>query len=155
AGYRSGIIGKVHVLPASVYSFDVRIEKELGGNRNVVEMARQALAFIKESKGKPFLLVMGFGDPHRPANAFPTDKKDKGVPEKSYDPKDVKVPFFLPDQPEVRQEIAEYYQAATRMDHGVGLILEALRDAGVLDDTLIIFLSDNGIPFPGAKTTLY
>ena len=41
------------------------------------------------------------------------------------------------------------------MDRGVGLLVEALRELGELDNTLIIFVSDNGIPFPGAKTTLY
>src|SRR5262249_18466998 len=59
------------------------------------------------------------------------------------------------DQPEVRQELADYYQAVSRLDHGVGLMLETLRKAGRAEDTLVIFLSDNGIPFPGAKTTQY
>ena len=65
------------------------------------------------------------------------------------------VPPFLPDQPDVRKDLADYYQSATRLDRGVGLVLDALKKAGAADDTLVIFLSDNGIPFPGAKTTLY
>ena len=72
-----------------------------------------------------------------------------------FDPKTVPVPYHLPDQPEVRAELAEYYQSVARLDHGVGLVLKVLEDAKKLDDTLVIFLSDNGIPFPGAKTTLY
>src|SRR5207237_7416578 len=72
-----------------------------------------------------------------------------------YDPGNVRVPAHLPDQPEVREELAEYYQSVSRMDRGVGLLLEVLRELGLLDDTLISFVSDNGIPFPGAKTTLY
>jgi N-sulfoglucosamine sulfohydrolase len=51
--------------------------------------------------------------------------------------------------------LAEYYQAVARMDRSVGLILQALQDSGEMENTLVIFVSDNGIPFPGAKTTLY
>jgi len=55
----------------------------------------------------------------------------------------------------VRQELAEYYQAISRLDQGLGVLLEALEQTGHWDDTLILFLSDNGPPFPGAKTNLY
>jgi N-sulfoglucosamine sulfohydrolase len=72
-----------------------------------------------------------------------------------FDPKAVPVPYHLPDAPEVRAELAEFYQSVARLDHGVGLVLKVLEDAKKLDDTLVIFLSDNGTPFPGAKTTLY
>jgi len=51
--------------------------------------------------------------------------------------------------------MAEYYQSVTRLDYGVGLLLKLLDDKKLADNTLIVFLSDNGIPFPGAKTTLY
>jgi N-sulfoglucosamine sulfohydrolase len=67
----------------------------------------------------------------------------------------LKLPSFLHDAPEVRQEWAEYYQSVSRLDHGVGLLMQVLRETNTLDDTLVIFLSDNGPPFPGAKTTLY
>lgn len=38
---------------------------------------------------------------------------------------------------------------------GVGLVLQELRGAGALNDTLVIFTSDNGIPFPSGRTNLY
>ncbi|KAI5936207.1 N-sulfoglucosamine sulfohydrolase [Manis javanica] len=41
------------------------------------------------------------------------------------------------------------------MDQGIGLVLQELRGAGVLNDTLVIFTSDNGIPFPSGRTNLY
>jgi len=152
AGYRTGIIGKIHVQPQSVYPFDEEITAKLEGNRNVAEMARRAQQFIAESGNKPFFLVMGFSDPHRD---FGNKKPYKDVPETKYDPKDVQIPYFLPDKPEVREELADYYQSVSRLDHGVGLIIKALKDTKTDDSTLVIFLSDNGIPFPGAKTTLY
>ena len=77
------------------------------------------------------------------------------MPAVKFDPKTVPVPYHLPDQPEVRAELAEYYQSVARLDDGVGRVMKVLADAKKLDDTLVIFLSDNGIPFPGAKTTLY
>jgi N-sulfoglucosamine sulfohydrolase len=155
AGYFTGIIGKVHVGPSSVYNFDAEITKVPGGNRDVVAMSKQAREFIEQSGKRPFLLVMGFGDPHRAAKGFGNQPFAKDPAEVSYDPQKVIVSYHLPDQPEVRQELADYYQSVTRMDRGVGLLLEVLRQAGQLDNTLIIFVSDNGIPFPGAKTTLY
>jgi N-sulfoglucosamine sulfohydrolase len=156
AGYLTGIIGKVHVGPAAVYPWEVEISgKGLKGNRDVVAMAKAAREFIDQSGKKPFFLVMGYSDPHRAAKGFGNEPFAKDPAEVRYDPKKVLVPVHLPDQPEVRGELAEYYQAVTRMDRGVGLLMEVLQATGQLDNTLIIFVSDNGIPFPGAKTTLY
>jgi N-sulfoglucosamine sulfohydrolase len=61
----------------------------------------------------------------------------------------------LPDTPEVRADLADYYGSIARLDHGIGLMMKLLADSKKLDDTLVIFLSDNGMPFVGAKTTLY
>lgn len=72
-----------------------------------------------------------------------------------YSPEEVVVPFFIQDTPAARQEIAKQYTSVSRLDQGIGLILEELRQAGFEENTLVIFSSDNGIPFPGAKTNLY
>jgi N-sulfoglucosamine sulfohydrolase len=153
AGYYSGIIGKVHVGPASVYGWDVEITK--GAGRNVAGIAQRAKEFIADAGKKPFFLVVGYIDPHRAKVGFDNEKVAKDPAEVRYDPDKVIVPPHLPDNPEVRKDLAEYYQSVTRLDRGVGLLLKALEETGQLDNTLIIFLSDNGIPFPGAKTTLY
>jgi len=65
------------------------------------------------------------------------------------------VPPFLPDTLECRAELAQYYQSVSRLDQGLGRLLAVLKEAGKYDNTLIIYISDNGIAFPGAKTTLY
>ena len=155
AGYRTGVVGKLHVQPKEVYPFDVEITQGLGGNRDVAAMARAARKFMAESGDRPFFLLVGFSDPHRAAKGFGNEKSFPGVPATRFDPKELPVPYHLPDRPEVRQELAEFYQSVSRMDHGVGLVLEALRETKNADNTLVIFVSDNGIPFPGAKTTLY
>jgi N-sulfoglucosamine sulfohydrolase len=153
AGYRTGVIAKLHVQPPEVYPWDADLTRVNG--RNVAVTAEQARKFMQESGERPFFLLVGFNDPHRAAKGFANDKQYKDVPVVKYDPKDVIVPYHLPDQPEVREELAEYYQSATRLDHGVGLVLKAMEETKNAERTLVIFLSDNGIPFPGAKTTLY
>jgi N-sulfoglucosamine sulfohydrolase len=155
AGYYTGVIAKLHVRPQSCYNFHYEMMKGTGGGRDVVAMAKLAREFVAESGKRPFFLVYGFVDPHRAKVGFGNEAFSRDPAEVRYDPKKVIVPYHLPDRPEVRAELAEYYQAVTRMDRGVGLLLEVLRETGQLDSTLIIFVSDNGIPFPGAKTTLY
>jgi N-sulfoglucosamine sulfohydrolase len=157
AGYRTGIIGKLHVQPREVYPFEVELsDKETFGNRDVGLLGRRARQFFSDCGDNPFLLVMAFGDPHRTTEkGFGNENQYEGVPETRYEPKDVIVPWHLPDRPEVRQELAEYYQSSSRMDYGVGLVLKALKETKKDEETLIFFVSDNGIPFPGAKTTLY
>jgi N-sulfoglucosamine sulfohydrolase len=150
-GYRSGIIGKLHVQPREVYPWDV----EIGGGRNVPLMAQQARKFIEESGNMPFLLVMGYTDPHRAAKGFGNDQSVPNTPHVKYDPKSVELPYHLPDTDDCRGDLADYYTSVTRLDHGVGLLMKLLSELKRDDDTLVIFLSDNGIPFPGAKTTLY
>lgn len=152
-GYRSGVIAKLHVQPKEVYPFDVEVP---GNGRNPVQIAEQVKKFVADGGEKPFFLLVGFTDPHRAAKGFANDGKyPASVPAIKFDPKAVPVPYHLPDNAETRAELADYYQSVARLDHGIGLVLKELEAAKKLDDTLVIFLSDNGIPFPGAKTTLY
>jgi len=162
AGYRTGRIGKYHVAPDEVYKFDVAIA---GNSRSPVQMAEKCKGFIDADK--PFFLYFCTSDPHRgggTANELAT-KPDRfgnkarggypGVEEVKYDPKDVIVPPFLPDSPECRDELAQYYQSVSRVDQGVGKLLSVLKEAGKDENTVVIYISDNGVAFPGAKTTLY
>lgn len=152
-GYKSAVIGKLHVQPKAAFPFDDNIADN---GRNPVTMTEKAKKFIEGCGEKPFFLWMGFTDPHRDAKGFANDQKyPDGVMAEKFDPKTLPLPYHLPDTPEARAEWAEYYQSVTRLDHGVGLMLKVLEDTKTADDTLVVFLSDNGIPFPGAKTTLY
>jgi N-sulfoglucosamine sulfohydrolase len=155
AGYSTAILGKVHVLPRSCYPFGEEISKVKGGFRSPAGMAEQARRFFGKAGARPFCLVVGFADPHRAARGFDNDKPHPGAKDHRFDPKTLSLPYFLPDTPEARADLADYYRAAHRLDQGVGMVLDELRKSGHDKDTLVIFLSDNGIPFPGAKTTLY
>lgn len=156
AGFATGIVGKVHVKPPSVYPFDYLVEgAPLAGNRNVDAMATKSAEFLSTAKDRPFLLIVGFSDPHRNPAGFANTRTYPNAPKRPYDPAAVVVPAHLPDWPEVRRDLADYYESISRLDDGVGLILEQLRRSGRERETLVIYVSDNGMPFPGAKTTLY
>jgi N-sulfoglucosamine sulfohydrolase len=152
-GYFTGLIGKFHTGPDSSFQWHRLMTKTKG--RDPQSFAQHAREFIKESNKKPFFLVVGYQDPHRAAKGFGNEPFAGDPKEVKYDPKTVNLPYYLPDSDEARKDWAQYLQSISRMDRGVGLIIDALREAGQLDDTLIIFISDNGPPFPGAKTTLY
>ena len=65
------------------------------------------------------------------------------------------VPPYLPDTPEVRADLALYYDEISRLDRFVGEVMDEIDRQGVANNTLVLFLSDNGRPFPRCKTTLY
>ena len=71
------------------------------------------------------------------------------------DPTRVRVPAFLPDTPEVRSDVADYLAEVERFDRDLGELVAALERAGELERTVLIVTSDNGMPFPAAKATLY
>lgn len=167
AGYRSGQIGKYHVSPEEVFRFDEYIK---GNPRNAVQMANQAKEFITAENEKPFFLYFATSDPHRGGGIDRNsklklkpdmfgNKQDRkshdGVNEVFYQPKQVPIPSFLPDTPETREELAQYYQSVSRIDQGVAKLVEILKDAGLYDKTLIVFTSDHGMAFAGGKTTVY
>lgn len=155
AGYRTCSIGKVHVQPAELYPFDKFANEGVPGGRNTVRMAENAEAFIREDDLHPFFIYFCPTDPHRAQKGFANDVSYAGVKPVKFKADEIAVPEYLPDRPEVRQELAEYYESIARVDQGVGRLVEGLAASGHLDDTLILFLSDNGPPFPAAKTNLY
>ena len=161
AGYRTCSIGKFHVGPEEVYHFQQYLNKGVQGNRNTAVMAENAKQFITEKDDRPFFLYWCTSDPHRGggkdnfANFNDDPDHYPGVPRVTYDANAIDIPSWLPNSDEARQELMEYYQAISRVDYGVGKIIETLKDTGHDKDTLVLFLSDNGPPFPGAKTNLY
>ncbi len=73
----------------------------------------------------------------------------------AYRPEQVVVPGFLPDLPDVRREVAQYFTSVRRCDETVGEVLRALDETGFRDTTLVVFLSDHGMAFPYSKTNCY
>ncbi len=162
AGYRTARIGKYHIAPEAVYHFQQVLE---GNPRSPVEMADAARPLMEETD-EPFFLYFCFADPHRDGTfaedlPYAPDRFGNraagypGVREVVYDPAEVLVPDWLTDTPATRAELAQYYQSVSRLDQGVGRLVQHLKETGQYDNTLIVYISDNGAAFPGAKTTLY
>ncbi|XP_033631233.1 N-sulphoglucosamine sulphohydrolase-like isoform X1 [Asterias rubens] len=174
AGIKTGIIGKKHVAPATVFKFDYE-ETEFNNPmlqcaRNITRMKEFVRTFLTMDPTKPFLLYIGFKDSHRAdptdipkygqfAERFGNGEAGMGVIEdwtpSKYNHSDVVVPWYLPDTTATRQDISAQYTSISRLDAGVGMLLSELKSFGYLNDTLIIYTADNGIPFPNAKTNLY
>ena len=136
--------------------------------RNITAMKLRARQFLTEIEPeKPFFLYVGFGDCHRCGfeSAIGSFCEFYGSPAHGqgsipdwepvfFKPEDVTVPKWLPDNEDVRADLAGQYTAVNRMDKGIGLLLDELQRAGVENDTLVMYFSDNGVPFPSGKTNL-
>jgi N-sulfoglucosamine sulfohydrolase len=112
------------------------------------QFATFAEFYKRTSKDKPFAFWFGSQDPHRPYE----EGSGAGSGMKAAD---VDVPRFLPDTPATRSDILDYYFEVQRLDREAGEIIATLEAAGQLDNTVVIFTSDNGMPFPRAKANLY
>jgi N-sulfoglucosamine sulfohydrolase len=163
AGYRTARVGKMHYAPESIFPFQEGFPAGHFG-RDDVRMSEACREFVRGER--PFFLYWCSMNPHRgggplashpckpdrfgnPESAFPGDE------EELFDETDVHVPAYLPDTPEVRAELTQYYQSVARLDRGIGRLIQILKEEGKYDNTVIIYVSDNGAAFPAAKTTLY
>lgn len=157
AGYRTGILGKLHVAPENSFPFDTRIQVN---TRDVKASAEKAGEFLRTA-GRPFFLMANFSDPHvigrsprPPKEAFPTQYK--GVPEKPLRVGEVPpFPFQQIDTPEQIERVTQYFNAVMRLDAAVGLLLAELEKSGHAGNTLILFVGDHGPPFFRGKTSCY
>jgi hypothetical protein len=127
--------------------------------KNIFALAKDAEAFISQQNEHPFFLTLALGDPHPNgvegiAWGVPPEQSP-GYPAPSYDPAAIQVPGFLPDTPEVREQLTAYYQQVSRADRCVGLLIDALKKHGQYENTLIIFVSDHGTSEPGAMGNQY
>ncbi len=162
AGYLNGIIGKVtHLAPKRKFMWDYDVDfEDLYYGRSPQRYRECTDEFLTQARqsGKPFFLMANSHDPHRPFAGSDDEKKRWGetLPySRRIREDEIDVPGFLPDLPDVRQEVAEYYTSVHRCDESIGQVLEALTEHGFADDTIVMFLSDNGMAFPFAKTNCY
>lgn len=162
AGYWTAAAGKWHLGNAVKDRFDVVHEADVSGFQLPTGQDGSAPAMIARErsgcerwistlqnrpKDQPFFLWLAALDPHR--------DYEEGIIPNPHRPEDVRVPPYLPDVEDVREDLALYYDEITRLDTYVGQVLDELGKQGVEDDTFVLFISDNGSPFPRDKTTLY
>jgi N-sulfoglucosamine sulfohydrolase len=143
AGYYSVLIGEQHIAKRpEVIGFDRVVKIE---TTHVESVAPVAMATLAEPLPEPFFLSVGFFETHR----------DWLNPPSLRDALYSLPPANLPDTPETRADTASYKASARTLDQGVGTVLAALEAQGLAENTLIIFTTDHGLAFPGAKATLY
>ena len=97
---------------------------------------------------QPFFFWFGTNDPHR-FFPFGAGRRHGIQPDK------IKVPGFLPNTSEVRNDLADYFHLIENFDREIGELLTLLSESGRLENTIIVVTSDNGMPFPRAKANLY
>ncbi len=157
AGYHTAILGKLHVAPEDSFPFDVRLKSDMRDVKAATQMAGQ---FIRESQG-PFFFMVNFADPHvmgrsprPPAEAFPT--RYKGIPDSPLKVGEVPpFPFQQVDTSEQMTRVTQYYNAVSRLDAGLGMLLAELEASGKAPQTLVLFVGDHGPPFVRGKTSCY
>jgi len=158
-GYYTAAIAKTaHMAPAEKFPWQAIGEPALGKQpTKFAEKFREMLATAAKEK-KPFFINANIGDPHRPfidgsGKQAKADKLLDGA--KIVKPNEVTVPKFLEDIPRVREEVAQYYSSVSRFDVAFGLVMQELTAAGRDADTVVVFMSDHGMPFPFSKATVY
>jgi len=143
AGYWSALVGEQHVSedPADIgYDHVVEID-----HTRADAVAPATATLLEQLPGRqPFFLSVGFFETHR-EYFEPTSVRDAlySLP-----------PANLPDTPETRRDMAAFKASARSLDQGVGAVLNALDEADLADETLVILTTDHGLAFPGAKATL-
>ncbi len=144
AGYYTMLVGKSHGTnqPQVAKKFDLMDKADWNRPWTMGDMWERALR--QRPPGQPFFLWAASIDPHRPFK--------QGDYKQPHDPAKVIVPPYYPDQSDLRADLADYYDEIGRFDEHIGQALRVLAEQKVLDDTVIVVISDNGRAFPQAKT---
>jgi len=144
AGYRSTLIGEQHIsIDPRVIGYDEVLPIDSHHAEYVAPLTIETLRGAAGSE--PWFLSVGFFETHRDFSA-PTSVRDSlySLP-----------PGNLPDVGATRKDVAEFKASARSLDQGIGAVLHALHDLGLVENTLVICTTDHGIAFPGAKATLF
>lgn len=151
AGYRTGIVGKLHVLPEEAFPFDVaRIGRGNFARERLGDYARHAEDFFAAGDD-PFFLAVNYPDAHDPRL-----RQVDGLPPEPLDAADVAaLSHFGIDTPQLREATADYYNCLMRLDTLVGDLLAALERSGKAEDTLVVYLGDHGADMLRGKRTCY
>ncbi|MEO5917429.1 MAG: sulfatase [Luteolibacter sp.] len=138
-GYRVGLQAKEHVGPKPTFPYEY-----ISPNQDDFEAFG---GFVNRDKSQPWLAVYASHDPHSPW--------DRG-PKKLYDPAKLTVPPYLHDNEVTRKLLAAYYAEISSLDRQVGALLKILADSGQAENTLVMFVSEQGSSFPyGGKWSVY
>lgn len=153
AGYHTGYTGKgwgpgeTHGSAPAGPEYNQQTLENVATNLSQLDYAANFRQFLEtRPDGAPFSFWFTPFEPHRPLSLNPADAATLAQ---------IDVPPFLPDNNVVRQDIWNYYQEIAWQDQALGEMLAELEFRGLLENTLVIVTSDNGMPFPRSKATNY
>jgi len=142
-GYHSTLIGEQHIsLDPATIGYDEVVPVDQNHAHFVAPLTIKTL---REAPPEPWFMSVGFFETHREFSA-PTSVRDTlySLP-----------PANLPDTVVTRRDMAEFKASARSLDQGIGAVLHALHDFGLVENTVVICTTDHGIAFPGSKATLF
>ncbi len=158
-GYFTGICGRRYHLDGSgrkaeetvaafeefgMVTFQDRVDYlNMGYQKQVNIQVKEFLDLVPNDK--PFFLWANYDDPHRKFTA----------PEFEPDPQKISIPERFPDTDLLRKDLAAHIGEINRVDMYIGEVIEELKKRGIYDNTLIIFMGDNGAALLRGKGTLY
>ena len=164
AGYFVAIRGKAtHSTPFHPYHWDADLSVLEGRKQDIknadsyYQSVKTGIAMAMQAE-KPFCLNVNISDPHKPFYAQGKQGAtvpDPNVPSRVFTADEVPIPGFLFDHPDVRKELAHYYSSVRRADDCFAAVMKALKESGEEQRTVVVFLSDHGMPLPFAKTALW
>ena len=133
--------------PAGPDFSSITVKNARPGVSNIDYAANFAAFLDRRPKGTPFAFWFGCQEPHRDYEEGSGLKSGRRLD-------DVKVPPFLPDAPEVRSDLLDYYLEIEHFDTHLGRMLDLLEKRGELSNTIVVVTSDNGMAFPAAKAMM-
>ncbi|MEG3659923.1 sulfatase [Arenibacter palladensis] len=145
-GFRTGIAGKIHVKPDSVFPFEKVEGLERGSVSKTVGFDSAGMEEFIARDNAPFCLVAGLVVPHAPWTVGDASHFNK---------EELILPPYMADTPETRENYSRYLAEIEVLDKQVGLTLEMLEKSGKADNTIVIFTTEQGSKFPFNKWTNY
>lgn len=148
SGYTTHLLGLQHEsVDVKTLGYDTFSKRTKAYKYDTKTMLSEYKKFFEEHKDDdvPFFANLGVFEIHRPFEVWsePVDQKK------------VIVPPFLPESDDVREDLGLFYGIINPIDETIGKILEILDTTGLRENTLFIYTTDHGSPFPRAKCTLY
>lgn len=146
-GYRTGLAGKTHTRPRSVFPYEYVPGLEADCVKDTAGFDPAGIKeFVERDPDQPFMLVVALVVPHVVWTAG-----DHTV----FDQSKIQLPAYMADTPQTREDFAKYLAELQVMDEQLGMTMQVLEQAGVAHSTLLVFTSEQGAQMPGCKWTNY
>ena len=172
AGYLTAGFQKIgHMLPESSFPWDLTEDTpnllqgkqpgfDIGRSPTFLGEATKQTISHAQAADKPFFLIINSADTHKPfagtlSEAYAASSEHIDPPSRNYTADEVTIPAPLPLHPGVQEEFSHYASSMRRLDDTIKRCLEELEASGLADNTVVMYLSDNGMPMPFGKFETY